>query len=166
MKCVVCGADLADDALLCQQCGSVVRKEDALRQKAAAGKMTRKEFYKLPGLKACRSNILGCAIVLYICAASTTAMAALTWPLGALALLDAGLLLGLGLWIQLGKSRVASIIALAYGVYNVIITLMIANRIQGWWVPLAGVWGIVYTFKFNKLWNEYQQNGKLPENAV
>lgn len=166
MKCVVCGAELADDALLCQQCGSVVRKEDALRQKAAGGTMTKKEFYKLPGLKGCRSNILTCAIILYICAAATCAQAIILWEQRAFSLLDAALLLGLGLWLQLGKSRVSAIITLVYGIFNVVIALLAVGQIQGWWVPLAGIWAIIYTFKFHKLWNEYQQSGRLPDESV
>lgn len=166
MRCVVCGAELADGALLCQQCGSVVRREDALRQNAAGGKMTKKEFFKLPGLKNCRTNILTCAIILYICAAATGALAFIDWEHSALSLLDAALLLGLGLWLQIGKSRVSAIIAAAYGVLNVVMTMIAAGRLQGWWIPLAGIWAIVYTFKIQKLWNQYQESGQLPEEAV
>lgn len=166
MKCVVCGAELADDALLCQQCGSVVRKEDALRQMAAGGRMTKKEFFKLPGLKACRSNILTCAIMLYICAAATCALAVIDWRNSALSLLDAALLLGLGLWLQIGKSRVSAIIASAYGIFNVLVTIIALGRLQGWWIPLAGIWAVVYTFKINKMWSQYQESGQLPQELV
>lgn len=163
MKCAVCGAELAESAVFCQHCGSVVRREDALRQRAAGGNMTKKEFYKLPGLKNCRSNILTCAIILYVCAAITALRALLLWETMALSLLDAALLLGLGLWLQIGKSRVSAILTTVYGVYNVVIAVLLVGQIQGWWVPLAGIWAIVYTFKFNKFWDEYQRTGQLPE---
>lgn len=166
MRCVVCGAELPDEALFCQQCGNVVRKEDALRQKAAGGKMTQKEFFKLPGLKSCRTNILTCAIILYICAAATGAIAIIYWEYSALSILDAALLLGLGLWLQLGKSRVSAIITTAYGVLNVVLTLIATGSIRGWWVPLAGILAIVYTFKIQKLWTQYQESGQLPEEAL
>lgn len=65
MKCIACGTELAEGALLCPQCGRVVSSADAVRQKAEAGNLSRKEFYKLPGMKACRGNIRTCAIVLY-----------------------------------------------------------------------------------------------------
>ena len=77
MKCVSCGAELAEGSLLCPQCGRVVEVADVARQKAAAGQLTKQDFFKLPGMKACRSNIISCAVVLYICAALTILAAVL-----------------------------------------------------------------------------------------
>ena len=42
MKCVVCGEELAENALLCPRCGSVVRREDVVRQQAASRQLTKK----------------------------------------------------------------------------------------------------------------------------
>lgn len=165
MKCVTCGTELAEGTLLCPVCGRVVATEDAIKEKAAAGHLTKKEFYKLPGMKSCRSSILACAIVLYICAGTTLLAALLVDSLSA-SILDAVLLVALGLWLQLGKSRVCAIITACYGLFGTGIVLFTTGRIQGWWIPLAGIFAIVYTFKFHKLWNQYQKDGVLPEEAV
>lgn len=62
MKCIACGTELPEGALLCPSCGRVLSSADVVRQKSEGGKLTKKEFYKLPGMKACRGNIRGCAI--------------------------------------------------------------------------------------------------------
>ena len=71
MKCVGCGTELEPGALLCQSCGRVVSSEDVAKSKAQSGQLTKKEFYKLPGMKSCRGNIRGCAIMLYFCSGMT-----------------------------------------------------------------------------------------------
>ena len=58
MKCVVCGEELAENALLCPRCGSVVRREDVVRQQAASRQLTKKEFYELAGMKSIRGSIV------------------------------------------------------------------------------------------------------------
>ncbi len=166
MKCIACGTELAEGALLCPQCGRVVSSADAVRQKAEAGNLSRKEFYKLPGMKACRGNIRTCAIVLYICSGITILAAVLLRDMFAASLIDGLLILGLGLWLQLGKSRVCAIITLVYGIAGTGLTLVQTGTVQGWWIPLAGAWAVAYTFKFHKLWNSYQKEGVLPEEAV
>lgn len=199
MKCVVCGAELAENALLCPKCGSVVRREDAVRQQAASRQLTKKEFYDLPGMKSLRNNIKSCAVVLYVCAGITTLVGLFEWGQNsALAdgltrqiitsvppsffsgivsvvisflirfdrILAAVLLVGLGIWIQLGKSRVASVIVLIYGAYSMIMGSLSAGRLQGWWVPVIGGFAVFYTFKFNKLWGQYRRSGTLPPGAL
>ena len=166
MKCVACGTELEEGALLCPHCGRVVEAADVVKQKAAAGQLTKKEFYKLPGMKSCRSNIICCAIVLYICAAGTILVALFLQGEMMASLLDGILLLGLGLWLQFGKSRVCAIITLLYGIANVAIVAMQTGNIQGWWIPLAGAWAISYTFKFHKLWKKYLKEGEVPKEAI
>lgn len=165
MKCVTCGTELAEGTLLCPVCGRVVSTEEAIKSKAEGGHLTKKEFYKLPGMKSCRTNIRSCAIILYICA-GVTILASLFLQELSSSILDGILLLGLGLWLQLGKSRVCAIITTCYGFLGLGLVLMTSGQIQGWWIPLAGIWAIVYTFKFHKLWNQYQKEGVLPDEAV
>ena len=71
MKCASCGTELAEGTLLCPVCGRVLSSEEVAQSKAEGGKLSKKEFYKLPGMKSYRSNIISCAVVLYICAAVT-----------------------------------------------------------------------------------------------
>lgn len=198
MICVVCGAELAEDALLCPQCGSVVRREDVVRQQAAGRRLSKQEFYELPGMKSLRNNIKSCALALYLCAGITVVMGILEWSHnGALAdglarqlitsvppsffsgiisvvlsflirfdrMIAAALLVGLGLWVHLGKSRVASLLVLLYGTYSMIMGSVNAGRLQGWWVPVIGGFALSYTIKFNKLWGQYLRSGTLPPGA-
>lgn len=199
MKCVVCGAELAENALLCPQCGNVVRKEDVVRQQAASRQLTKKEFYELPGMKGYRNNIRSCGVVLYLCACFTVVVGLLRWgETSALAdgvtiqivssvppslmsgivssiisflirfdsIIAAALLVGLGIWIHLGKSRVASLITLIYGVYSMVAGSLANGRLQGWWIPLIGGYAVFYTFKFNGLWGKYRRSGTLPAEVL
>ena len=126
------------------------------------GPMTKKEFYKLPRLKDCRSGILASAIICYFSAGVTLLASFLLQGYVSASVLDGLLLLGLGLWMQIGKSRVCAIILTCYGAFNMIYMLMLMGQIQGWLIPVAGISGIVYTFKFNKLWDRYIKEGMLP----
>ena len=118
MKCVSCGAELAEGSLLCPQCGRVVEAADVARQKAAAGQ------------------------------------------------LDAILLLALGLWLHLGKSRICALVTLAYGILNMVMAVISSGQLQGWWIALAGAWAVAYTFQFHKMWNKYRKEGVVPKDAV
>ncbi|MCI9438379.1 MAG: hypothetical protein HFH85_14655 [Lachnospiraceae bacterium] len=166
MKCVGCGTELAEGALICAHCGRAVQTEDVVRQKAASGQLTKKEFYELAGMKSIRGNIKGCAIVLYVCAGITILAAVVLQGFLSASLIDGILLLGLGLWLQFGKSRVCAIITFLYGLLGTGLTLVQTGRVQGWWIPLAGVWAITYTFKFYKLWNQYRKSGVVPDEAI
>ena len=97
MKCVACGTELEAGALLCPNCGRVVEEADAARQKAAVGQLTKKEFYALPGMKACRTNIRSSAILLYISAGVTILASVLLREVIAASLIDGILILALGL---------------------------------------------------------------------
>lgn len=166
MKCAGCGTELEEGALICSHCGRAVQAADVVRQKAAAGQLTKTEFYKLDGMKSIRGNIKGCAIILYICAGVTILASVLLREILAASLIDGLLLLGLGLWLQLGRSRVCAIITLLYGILGTGLTLVQTERVQGWWIPLTGVWAIIYTFKFYKLWNQYQKTKVVPDEAI
>ena len=176
MKCVGCGAELEAGALLCPNCGRVVSSEDVAKSKAQSGQLTKKEFYKLPGMKACRGNIRGCAIILYVCSGMTPLASVLAQVLVtssvldgielSASIIDGVLLLALGLWLQFGKSRICAILTLCYGIFNMVVIAMAKGQVQGWLIPLAGGWAIAYTFKFHNLWGKYKKTGKLPDEAV
>lgn len=165
MKCATCGTELGEGVLLCPVCGRALSSEEVIQNKAQSGKLGKKEFYKLPGMKSYRSNIITCAVVLYICAGVTLLASFLIEGMGA-SIVDGLLLLGLGIWLQIGKSRVCAIITACYGLLSVGLVLVTTGKVQGWWIPLAGIWAIIYTFKFQNLWNKYQKDGVLPEEAI
>ena len=121
--------------------------------------MTKKEFWKHPSLKSCRGNINGVAILLYFSAAVTLLTAVLSGNY--FILIDALFVLGMGLGIQLGKSRVCAILIFAYSIYNLIYGLITTGKPTGWLVIIAGILAIIYTFKFQKAWKEYQQTGVI-----
>ena len=176
MKCVGCGTELEPGALLCQSCGRVVSSEDVAKSKAQSGQLTKKEFYKLPGMKSCRGNIRGCAIILYFCSGMTILASVLMQVLTSssvmdgfqisASIIDGVLLLALGLWLQFGKSRICAIITLRYGIFNMVMVAIANGQVQGWLIPLAGGWAIAYTFKFHSLWRKYEKSGELPDEAV
>mgnify|MGYP006977109087 CR=1 FL=1 len=176
MKCVGCGAELEPGALLCPSCGRVVSSEDVAKSKARSGQLTKKEFYKLPGMKSCRGNIRGCAIILYFCSGMTILASVLMQVLTSssvidgfqisASIIDGVLLLALGLWLQFGKSRICAIITLCYGIFNMVMVAIANGQVQGWLIPLAGGWAIAYTFKFHSLWRKYEKSGELPDEAV
>ena len=165
MKCALCGTELAEGMSVCPVCGRALSTAEVIKNNAQGRQLSKKEFYKLSGMKSCRTNILSCAVVLYVCAGATLLAFVLADGMSA-AILDVLFLLGMGLWLQLGKSRVSAILTTCYGMYSVGIVLLTTGNIQGWWIPLAGICAIVNTFKFHNLWNKYQKEGVLPKEAI
>lgn len=87
--------------------------------------MTKDEFYKHPNIASVRSQIRDAGILCYVVAGISLVLPFLSGnPFGAL--LDVLLIVGLGLGIQLGKSRVCAIILTVYGAFNTII-ITLAN---------------------------------------
>ncbi len=166
MKCATCGSELEKEALLCHHCGRAVDRAEVIRQEAASRQLSKKEFYQLPGMKACRSNIKTCSIVLYVCAAITILVSVILQGFYLLSFLDGVFLILMGLWLQLGRSRVCALLVTAYGIFNTGIGLVESGRLMGWWIPLAGIWAITYTFRFHKLWSRYRKEGVIPKDAV
>lgn len=168
MQCTRCGTELAEEALLCPQCGKVVETAQALKERHKGNLMSKKEFYQLPGMKSCRGNITGCAIMTYICAFMTF-LVAMDWadytdriPFFAITI---GTLLALGLWLQLGKSRLCALLILVYGVVELVISVKDLGRVS-WLLLLIGVDAVIYTFKFQKLWSQYRKTGDVPDGAI
>ncbi len=147
MKCYSCGAEIQDNVLVCPQCGCAVKKP------VQTG-LTKKEFLKTADMKSCRTNILVAAILLYFSAAVTLLLTQ-SW-------LDVALLLGLGLWLHIGKSRVCAIITTVYGLINMVIVSIASGSLGGWLILAAGIDAIFYTFKFNSAWKKYQEQSAAP----
>ena len=180
MQCLHCGNQLLDGATSCPNCGAPVEASNMQGQFNPYGqpnqfnqgqfygqqgqnfgqKLTKKEFLKLPSLKKCKGNLNGAAILCYFCAACTLLVAVLMQSY--LAILDVLLILGMGLGIQLAQSRVCAVILFVYSIYNLIIALLSSGTPSGWIIIVAGILAIIYTFKFQKAWKEYNETGMMP----
>lgn len=76
-------------------------------------------------------------------------------------ILDVAIVVGLGLGIQFAKSRVCAVILGVYSVFNLIYMIVLTGRPGGWLIIICAVYAIMYTFKYQKAWNAYQQTGQL-----
>lgn len=121
-------------------------------------KMTKKEFYKDGLDKATKNNIKTGGIIFYIATAATLLTGVVSENV-AFVIADVVICLILGLAIHIGKSRVASVIALVYGVASVIIALVNTGALAGWLLPIGGICATIGTFKAAKAWKEYEKSG-------
>lgn len=159
MKCSKCGNELESNAVVCPFCGQAVSDEERIQEQYSGKQMTRKEFLKLPAMKTCRSNINACGILLYVIAAINVVLQV---ALKTYSFIDAIVILLLGLGIHLGKSRVASILTLIYGAYNIIVMLILTGSISGWWILVIAIDAVIYTFRYQGAWSKYVKDGTLP----
>ncbi|MFG6350136.1 MAG: zinc-ribbon domain-containing protein [Oscillospiraceae bacterium] len=153
MKCPTCGTEIQSEQKYCPSCGTVQTTDQPWGTPAAPAEnrdITKAEFCRNYAADKTRKNIRGAAILCYICTVVTAVVAILFAPL---ILIDAAIVLVLGLLIHLKQSRVCSVILLVYGVASFIITLLDSGRITGWLIVLAGVFAVIYTFRLEK---EYQ----------
>ena len=123
--------------------------------------MTKEEFSKHPNIASVRSQIKSAGIICYVVAGISLAVSVIMsgiWGVVGV-MLDVLLLIGLGLGVQLGRSRVCAIILTVYGAFNTIIVTLQNGTLGGWWVLLAGIYATIYTFKFQSAWEEYQKTG-------
>lgn len=178
MICEKCGQWIEDGSKACSSCGAPVNVQNAQsangtaggQQSADAGSfnanyagagqpnppvMTKKEFYKHPNIASLRSQIRGAGIACYIFGGLSLIFA--------FSIVDALLLVGLGLGIHLGRSRACAIILTVYGAFNLIYVLLAEGTVSGWLIPLAGVYAIIYTFKYQSAWTEYQKTGNIQD---
>lgn len=122
--------------------------------------MNKKEFYKHPNMSKVRKEIIACGVVWYVLAGFNF-LIQIVYLQYIPGLLDVALMLGLGLGVHLGKSRVCAIILTAYAVFNTVILLM-AGGGNGALILIAAIFSLVYTFKFQNAWKRYQKTGVIP----
>ncbi len=158
MKCSRCGVEMENNVLVCPFCGQAVSEEERVQEQYTGQQIPKREFIKLPAMKSCKSNIITCGVLLYVFGALNVVLqiAAGIFPV------DGILLILLGLGIHLGRSRVCSILCVAYSVFNVIYVAMTTGRVVGWWILLVAIDAVIYTFKYHMAWNRYQKDGTLP----
>ncbi len=122
--------------------------------------MTKKEFRKHESMKKCTGNIYVAAGILYVCAVITAVVNMLAQNY--LGFLDVAILVGLGLGIQIGQSRICAILVCAYAGLNAYVTIAQSGRMGGTLVVLAAVDALIATFQFQGAWKKYQKTGILP----
>lgn len=127
--------------------------------------MTKDQFYKHPNIAPVRSQIRSAGIICYVIAGINLVLSALAGSIFA-TILDILLIIGRGLGIQLGKSRVCAIILTVYGAFNMIIMTLQQGAISGWWILLAGIYATIYTFKYQSAWAEYLKTGLVKDFAA
>lgn len=169
MQCAQCGTQLPDGMPNCPNCGAPAASQFGQGQPGQqsfgpgfgySGQMTKKEFLHHPNLKKCYDNIKSSAIVLYVCAALSLALGIYmgNWSI----LVDVLIIVGFGLGIQLGQSRVCAILIFLYSLANAVYMGVSTGRSSGTLIVLASIYALGATFKFQKAWKEYKKTGILP----
>ena len=174
--CPSCGAACNDTEKFCGSCGHSFLEADAAPSQAqpvapaypdypqtyaqsaayTPKAATKKEFMKLPENKKIRSELNGAAIITFVCAAINVILGVVTGNYGIV--IDVAIMVGLGLGIMLFHSRACAVILLAYGLLNVVVGLVQNGTPSGYLIVIAGVLAVIYAFKAEKLWKQYQQS--------
>lgn len=119
-----------------------------------------KQMSHIQEYKNIRTEINVCGILFYVFAAATIALSLLVKSSGA-GLVDAFILVGFGLWIQLGYSRVGSIISLVYSILNMIYMTVSTGKLGGYLILIAAVCSVIYTFKAAKAFKQYKESAAV-----
>lgn len=151
--CPKCGAECEDNAKFCTTCGEPFA--DAAEIAPAPRVTTKKEFQDLPDNKKIKNQIRSSGIISYICAGITLLAGIVSgnyWMI-----LDAVILVVLGLLIHLKQSKICAILLLAYSIISVIISLVTTGTPSGYLIIIAGIFAVISTFKLDKAWKAYQE---------
>ena len=123
--------------------------------------MSKKDFLKLEQNKSMKNGILTSAILCYVSAGVTTLLGLFATSIAGISfspvvLLDAAIILGLGLLIQLKQNFPASVVLLVYGLINTVYMTVKSGTFGGWLILVAGICATYFTYKLNK---EYKAFG-------
>lgn len=122
--------------------------------------MSKHDFYHSPLCKKYRGNIIASSVIIYICVGINLLLIAFLHNYTSL--IDAAIMLGLGLAIHLAQSRVCSILLCVYGVINTIFVFLSSGEFGGWLILVAAIYAIVATFQYQSAWNKYSKSGQIP----
>ena len=149
MYCENCGSELNSGGI-CPNCAATQHYQNM----AAEPNMSKREFYKHRFTQ--KGLVIAAAVICFISAVMSTLLAAINaYGVGWLMLLDVAIILGLGLGILIGRSRVCAIILAAYALYNTIYSIVAMGQFGGWLIVIGGVLAICGTFMFHKQWAAY-----------
>nr|WP_027870664.1 hypothetical protein [[Eubacterium] cellulosolvens] len=135
--------------------------------------LTRMQFLDLPDMVKIRKNIRSSAVLSFVCAAITLIFLLMTQSYAAL--IDVAVMIGCGVFILKMASRAASIVLLAYGVFNFFYSLLATGTPGGWLIVMSGVYAVIYTVKLDKEYKSYKNettggvytmNGNENENGM
>ncbi len=118
---------------------------------------TKQEFLKLDGNKKIRKELNSSAILCYVCAGITLILM-YVFIGNVYSLIDVALLIGLGLGIHLKQSKVCAVALCSYAAVNMLYCLIVLRIFGGYLILIAGIYSVIYTFKLDKLWKQYQQD--------
>lgn len=174
-NCPYCGQPNQDSAKFCTSCGAALAEQ---APDTGAGSLyaekpsyasaapytpvvtTKKEFIDLPENAKLKKELKTSGIICYICAGITLVMGLLVSG-NYYIILDVALLVGLGLGIHLKQSKACAIALAIYGVISMVVGLVVNGQPSGWLILLAGVYAVIYAFKLDKAWKQYQQEHRL-----
>ena len=115
-----------------------------------------------------RKECAAAAIMGYVTAGVTTffALSGISEYFSIYSLLDVVIVLVLSLLIHLLRSRVVSILLLAYALISIIYMLVNSGVFGGWLVLAAGISAVVGSFQCVKEWKTYQARTQTPAQST
>ena len=125
-------------------------------------RLTRKDFINLPQMGNVKKNINVCAGLLYF-SSLITLLYGFIADFPEIFFLDVGLLIILGVWLQLTYSKICGLIILAYGIFDVVIWIIKFGQLGGILLAIVGIIAVSATFKYDKAWGEYINTGNIPQ---
>ena len=118
--------------------------------------MTRKEFFKSKEMKKLRESINVSAYLGYAIALAGVIMNYVSYKTFN-TLLDAAIIVGACLCIQLLQSRIAAIVLAVYSLVNMALVYVQTGKPGGYTVIVIAVFAIIATFRFQSAWQKYKK---------
>ena len=126
--------------------------------------MTRMEFFKSEEMKKVQDNISTCTIIGSVFAIGSSVM-------GFMKSHDYSIIftmlffVTMFLLIYFLQSRVAAVLLSLFSALSTAVMFMQTGKPGGILFVLFGIYGIIYTFKFQNAWNEYKKNAVVDSNT-
>ena len=126
--------------------------------------MTRMEFFKSEEMKKVQDNISTCAIigsVFFFFFSVMSFMKSHDYSI----IFTMLFFVTMFLLIYFLQSRVAAILLSLFSALSTAVMFMQTGKPGGILFVLFGIYGIIYTFKFQNAWNEYKKNAVVDSNT-
>lgn len=160
--CPTCGASLQGNKpktpLAKKQLSDLFAKPAAV---PAPDGLNRREFYR--GYSNGARNCVLAAGICYLVAGLTIA-ASFTDLLDGIyyVLPDVLIIVALSAFVHAFKSRIASALLFAFGMFSFLYTIIVMKEASGWLLPLAGVIAVIGSFTAVKEWKAYCTRVQIP----